>query len=86
MEYFKGRIELDGVVIAERVVGLLQIRTDGAGRKRWQGSFDAGGDYNLRSLGTYRLVLDDGRSGKILFGDLQPLYGRVVFVGSGPLP
>jgi len=85
MEYSKGKIELDGEVIAERVVGLLQIRTDGAGRKRWQGSFDAGGDYSLRSLGTYRLVMDDGRSGEILFGDVQPIDGRVVFVGSGPL-
>lgn len=85
MEHFKGRIELDGEVIAERVVGLLQIRIDGSGRKRWQGSFDADADYNLRSLGTYRLVLDDGRSGEIIFADMQPLAGRVVFVGSGPL-
>jgi hypothetical protein len=85
MEYFKGKIELDGEVVVERVVGLLQVRTDRGGRKIWQGSFEASDDYNLGSYGTYRLVLDDGRSGEILFADIQPLAGRVVFVGSGPL-
>ena len=85
MEHFKGRIELDGRVLVEHIIGLLQIRTDRAGRTRWQGSFELSGDYDLDSCGTYRLVLEDGRSGEILFADIQPLDGRVVFVGSGPL-
>jgi len=38
-EHFEGRIELNGEVLVERVLGVLQIRTDGTGRKMWQGSF-----------------------------------------------
>jgi hypothetical protein len=85
MEHFKGRIELDGQVRVEHIIGLLQIRTDRAGRTRWQGSFEVPADFDLDSRRTYRLVLEDGRSGEILFGDIQPLDGRLVFVGSGPL-
>ena len=86
MERIKGRI-LDGDnIILDDVEVSLNMTEDRAGRGMWNGSFTVpSGPSSLGLKGTYRLVLEDGRSGDIELAGGQLAVSRMVFTGSGPL-
>jgi hypothetical protein len=65
MERFRGQVLRLGQVVLEDVAGLLKQHTGPDGAPLWCGDFEVPFGYCL-GRGEYELVLDDGRSGRIL--------------------
>lgn len=91
MERMKGRI-LDGdTVIAENLDVVILETPSRTGRPDWRGSFEVSFDVNIEPGRDeyYELVLEDGRSGKILITNIrissQTQSKSIKFVVSGGL-
>jgi hypothetical protein len=91
MQEFSGNI-LDGdKVLVEGIEGILLVNAPPGRTKSWHGTFNLPAGKHIKVGGTYRLELDDGRSGKIIIirrlttipnaSTVEP----VEFKGSGPL-
>ena len=65
MERFRGQVIRHGQVLLKDVAGLLQEGTGSDGVQLWWGDFEVPYGCYL-GTGEYELILDEGRSGRIL--------------------
>ncbi len=89
MPTFRGQISRDGRVILPSVAGAYFPFTGRRrGRATWSGAFDSVQGQVIDAGGSYRLTLDDGRSGEIVI-DMMIVSShnvtRVLFRGVSPL-
>jgi hypothetical protein len=89
MESFRGVVYEGAVVVADRAEGYYEVRSVGP-RLEWEGMLTTE-DARLRwaRQGPLRLVLDDGRQGRITVRRLGSAPGGRIsahFVGLGPPP
>jgi hypothetical protein len=77
MPRFQGQISRDGRVILPSIAGNYFPYTGRRGRAAWSGGFDGTRENTIDAGGSYRLTLDDGRSGEIAV-DLMTLSGHGV--------
>jgi hypothetical protein len=87
MEFFQGQLVKNGEVFIDDVEGELEIRPTTEGATSWSGYFRLPSSQPLTLPDQYLLVLDDGRVGVILAGEIRTRRRAqvAVFVGLSPL-
>lgn len=83
-----GTIKDDENVILEGVEIWLNVTESPSGLRDWRGRLEVPAGSDIENAGNYQLVLDDGRSGKILVKRIEqriPGGGTVHFVVDGGL-
>ena len=87
MARFRGKITAGGKVVLADVEGEVFMHAPPGRLKSWDGGFDLQ-QGQLVGTGSYRLELEDGRSGDIIINNVHfssHSAASVTFVGSGPL-
>jgi len=87
MEFFQGQLVKNGAVILDDVDGELEIQTAADGQVSWSGYFRMPHTFAAGLPDQYLLLLDDGRLGVILAGEVRTRGKAQVamFVGLSPL-
>ena len=89
MENIKGKIMDGSNIIAENVDMVITESPPSSKLKSWQGSFKLPSNLILETGVPLKLILEDGRSGKIFVRNIKSSSESkrylVVFIGSGPL-
>jgi len=85
----KGRVLDVNNVIAENVDVVLYESPPSSRIKSWQGSFELTYDVTIELSKSYKLILEDRRSGEILVSNIhassETKSRSIGFTGSGPL-
>jgi hypothetical protein len=87
MARFRGKITAGGQVVLADVEGEVFMHAPPGRLKSWNGEFDLQKGQFV-GPGSYRLELEDGRSGDIIISNVHfssHSSASVEFVGSGPL-
>ncbi len=87
MEFFQGQLVKNGAVMLDDVDGELEIHTAPDGNVSWSGYFRVPNTFAPGLPDQYLLLLDDGRVGVIMAGEVRT-RGKAqvaVFVGLSPL-
>ncbi len=87
METFQGQLVKNGAVILDDVDGEFEVHTAADGHVSWSGYFRLAQSSRVSLPDQYLLLMDDGRLGVILSGEVRTRGKEqvVVFVGLSPL-
>jgi hypothetical protein len=88
MEYLRANLKEGDQVLFEKLDVNLYVRKSASGLEHWHGSFELPAGGHIEPGETYKLILENKRSGDILISDISisnDLPTLVHFLGSGPL-